>query len=233
MKLLSVQFDKGRLWTFAGIALLALIIRLPLLGDPAPDFDEQLYHLAGVEMLRGHMPYIEVWDRKPFGLFAIYALAALIGGAPPLAYQLLAAMAAALGACQIYTIARRFGDSFASLAAAAIYLIAFPLFAAPSGQSEVFYIPLLLVMLQLTITAWESDTAARALRCALIAMVLGGLAIQIKYTVLPQCAFFGLAMLWRLRQLGARPVQLLGHAATFAAIGIAPTLLVMAGSDRG
>ena len=54
----------------AAIALMALLIRLPGLGDPAPDFDEQLYHLAGVRMLHGYMPYVDIWDRKPFLLFA-------------------------------------------------------------------------------------------------------------------------------------------------------------------
>ena len=225
----KTESNMGRLPIFAFIALLALVIRLPLLGDPAPDFDEQLYHLAGLKMLGGHMPYIDVWDRKPFGLFAIYAFAALIGQGAPIAYQLLAAMAAALGASQVYIIGRRFGDGLACLVAATIYLIAFPLFAAPSGQSEVFYLPLLLAMLQLTLAVYESDAIERALMPALLAMVLGGLAIQIKYTVLPQCALFGGVSLWRLWRLGAKPAQLVKFAASFAAIGIAPTLIVMAG----
>ena len=220
---------KVRPWfIYVAIAALALIIRMPGFGDPAPDFDEQLYHLAGLEMLKGHMPYIDVWDRKPFGLFAIFAFAALIGQGAPISYQLLAAAFAALGASQVYAIGRRFGDMFAALVAATIYLIAFPIFAAPSGQSEVFYIPLLLAMLQLTIKAYERESAESALKQALIAMVIGGFAIQIKYTVLPQCAIFGLAMLWRLWQLGTKPVQLAKHAATFAAIGLVPTLLVVA-----
>jgi len=224
------RWFQARPWfIYVAIAALALLIRMPSFGDPAPDFDEQLYHLAGLEMLKGHMPYIDVWDRKPFGLFAIYAFAALIGHGAPISYQLLAAASAALGASQVYTIGRRFGDMFAGLVAATIYLIAFPLFAAPSGQSEVFYIPLLLAMLQLTIKAYESDTAQGALKQALIAMVLGGLAVQIKYTVLPQCAFFGLAMLWRLWRLGTSPIQLIKHGAIFAMIGLAPTLLVVAG----
>ena len=226
----TMAWSKARPWLiYATILVLAIIIRLPTFGDPAPDFDEQLYHLAGLEMLKGHMPYIAVWDRKPLGLFAIYALAALLSGGLPIGYQIFAALSATLGACQVYTIGRRFGDAFASLVAATIYLIAFPLFAAPSGQSEVFYIPLLLAMLQLTIRMWESDTTDKALRPALVAMLLGGLAVQIKYTVLPQCSFFGLVALWRLWRLGTRPAALVKHAATFAALGLAPTVLVAAG----
>ncbi len=214
---------------FAFITLLAMIVRLPGFGDPAPDFDEQLYHLAGLEMLKGQMPYVDVWDRKPFGLFAIYAFAALIGHGMPISYQFLAAAFAAVGASQVYCIGRRFGDMWASLVAALIYLISFPLFAAPSGQSEVFYIPLLLGMLQLTIAACESGSMEKARKSALIAMLLGGLALQIKYTVLPQCAFFGFAMLWRLHRLGVPPLHLAKNAAIFAGIGLAPTLAVTLG----
>lgn len=213
----------------AVIVLLALAMRMPGFGDARHDYDEQLYHLVGLEMLKGHMPYIDIWDRKPFGLFAIFAFTALVSGGSVLGYQLLAAAAAAVGAIQTYVLGRRFGDPFACLVAAFSYLIVFPLFAAPSAQSEVFYIPLLLGMLQLTIAVCERDTIAAAMRPALAAMALGGIALQIKYTVVPQCLLFGLVILWRFARLGAGPVRLARHAAVFAALGIAPTALVAAG----
>lgn len=60
-------------------------------------------------------------------------------------------------------------------------------------------------------------------------MLLGGLALQVKYTVLPQCLLFGLAALWRLNRLGADGGSLLRHGAIFAALGLAPNLLVTTG----
>ena len=225
----AARIGSARWLVFAVLALAALLIRLPGLGDAAHDFDEQLYHLAGTRMLEDAFPYVEVWDRKPFGLFAIYAFAAALSGGSVMGYQLLAVAFAAIGACQVYVLARRFADMFAGLASAAFYLICFPLFSAPSGQSEVFYLPLLLGMLQLTIAASERTTISAAMKPLLLAMLLGGLALQIKYTVLPQCMLLGIAALWRLRQLGADPRSLAKHGATFASIGLAPTALVAAG----
>lgn len=218
-----------RLQVFLALALVALATRLPGLGDPLHDVDEQLYHLIGVKMLSGQFPYVDLWDRKPFGLFAIYAFSAVITGGTVVGYQLLAAAFAAFGACQIYLIARRFADGYASLISGVFYLVCFPLFNAPQGQSEVFYLPLLLGMLQLTIRAGECTTLAAARRPILLAMLLGGLALQIKYTVLPQCLMFGLVALWRLHRLGADTTALVRDAAIFAALGLAPTALVAAG----
>ena len=76
-----------------GIALLAILVRLPFLGDPAPDYDEQLYSLIGERMLHGDLPYIDLWDRKPFGLFALFAALHWIGGPSPQAYQIAAMFA--------------------------------------------------------------------------------------------------------------------------------------------
>ena len=141
----------------------------------------------------------------------------------------MAAAAAAIGACQTYAIGRRFGDSFACLIAAVLFLISFPLFTAPTAQSEVLYIPLLLGMLQLTLRALDSEAMGEARKAALWAMALGGLALQIKYTVLPQCLLLGPVLLWRLHRLGLPPIKLAAMALAFAALGLAPTLAVTAG----
>jgi hypothetical protein len=93
----------------------------------------------------------------------------------------------------------------------------------------VFYLPLLLGMLHLAVKAAECRDPQAALPTMRLAMLLGGLAIQIKYMALPQCLFFGLVALWQLRRLGESPARLAGHAAGFALIGLAPTLAVAAG----
>lgn len=209
---------------FTAYALTALAIRLPWLGDPATGYDEQLYHLFGVRMLDGDVPYVDLWDRKPVLLFVIFAIGALIGGQSVLGYQALVVLAAAIGAMQSHAIARRLGDWFAAAIAGFLYLLIFPLFDTPMGQAEVFYLPLLLGMVQALIAVFDRDTAASAVRPALLAMILGGLALQIKYTVLPHCLFAGLAALWRFRQMGADWRALIRHGALFALAGLAPTL---------
>ena len=51
-----------------------------MLGYPLIHIDEQFYLLVGDGMLSGSLPYVDVWDRSPIGLFVIYALAALGAG---------------------------------------------------------------------------------------------------------------------------------------------------------
>ena len=62
----------------------------------------------------------------------------------------------------------------------------------------------------------------RAERRALYAMLLAGTALQIKYSVLPQCLFLGLAALWHFRKQS--PSQFVARGACLALVGLSPTL---------
>ena len=81
-----------------GIAVLLLLVALAIrawdFGNPVIDADEQYYLLVGDHMLHGAVPYIDLWDRKPIGLFALFAAIRLLPGDGILAYQLLATAAA-------------------------------------------------------------------------------------------------------------------------------------------
>ena len=62
------------LWLLA----LALFTRLGTLGDPNFWEDEQLFRYIGKAILDGAVPYVDVWDRKPPGLFLLFALFAAV-----------------------------------------------------------------------------------------------------------------------------------------------------------
>ena len=161
-------------------------------GDPVADFDEQLYSFIGWRMTYGELPFADWWDRKPFGLFAIFGLAHALLGPGPLAYQLVSAGFALASAALTYRLARLLASRSSATIAAAIQTMLMCAYASYSAQSEVFFLPLLLGMASLLIDTAHPRFTARAL----VAMLLGGLALQVKYTVLPQCAFFGLWALW-------------------------------------
>src|SRR5438105_7787477 len=57
----------------SGIAMViaTLVIRAVALGQPEVDVDEQYYLLVGSRMFHGVIPYVDIWDRKPIGLFLI------------------------------------------------------------------------------------------------------------------------------------------------------------------
>lgn len=213
-----------RLW-LAAMALLTLATRLPYLGHPSSDYDEQLYSLIGQGILDGKVPFVDMWDRKPPGLFLLFALFHKLGGPGPLAYQIPALLACLWGAWLTYRLGCRIGEKPAAGAAAALYPVLMALYGSHSGQSEVFYVPLTLAMAELLLCAEAAPEMRRTLVLSLAAMLIGGLALQIKYTVLPSCLLFGGLALLMLRRKGASWALSGASAALFGLMGLAPTLL--------
>jgi len=206
------------------IFLLAFTIatRALFFGSPVAEFDEQLYSLIGWRMTQGELPYVDLWDRKPFGLFALFALAHTIFGLGPIAFQIVGSMFSFAGALLVYALAKPLVDRVTAVIGGALYLLLLAVYGSGSGQSEVFYIPMALAMLWL-VRDWHRPDATRR---AALAMLIGGLALQIKYTVLPQCLFFGgYALLGEWRR-EANPARLLVRVTQFAFLGLLPTTLV-------
>jgi hypothetical protein len=88
------------------------------------------------------------------------------------------------------------------------------------GQSELFFAAPALAM------AWLLLTRKGSLRSLCLAMALGGLAIQIKYSVAPFCALCGAVALWQRWNVHRSPGRLAAEAVLFALLGLAPTLAV-------
>lgn len=207
------------------LAGFTLIVRGVWFGDPNADIDEQLYSLIGSAMLEGKVPFVDLWDRKPWGLFALFALAHALGGPGPLAYQALAAVFTLAGAVMTFVLARPLAARWTAAGAGLLTVVLAALYGAHSANSEVFFIPMMLAMAALV----RDPDHPRARLRALAAMLIGGTALQIKYTVLPQCLFFGLWALWGEYRCGSRPARLAGQAALFGLLGLLPTALVGAG----
>lgn len=218
----GAHLRRGMLGPLAVLILVILATRALWFGDPVADSDEQIYSLIGWRMTHGDLPFVEVWDRKPFGLFAIFALAHWLFGPGPLAYQLVASLAALAGAMLVFDLAKPLVDRLSATIAATLYLMLMALYGSHSGQSEIFHAPIMLAMLWLVRDGRPSDGPKRAA----LAMLLGGLALQIKYTVLPQCLFFGAYALYRQWRAGAAPMRLAKLGALFALLGMLPTALV-------
>ncbi len=217
-----VRLSRGNVWPMVVLALVALATRALWFGDPVADFDEQLYSLIGWRMTHGDLPYVDLWDRKPFGLFAIYAFAHWLFGPGPAAYQIVAGASAIAGAILVYALSLELVDRVSATIAGALYLMLMAAYGSYSGQSEIFHVPLMLAMLWLVRNPARPDAGRRAL----IAMLVGGLALQVKYTVLPQCLFFGVYALYGRWRAGSSAPELARLAALFAFLGVLPTIAV-------
>src|SRR5271168_2846811 len=75
---------------FFGLLASALLVRAQTFNNPVLGFDEQFYLLVGDRMLDGAVPYVDIFDRKPIGLFLIYAAIRELGGDGFIQYKLVA-----------------------------------------------------------------------------------------------------------------------------------------------
>ena len=117
----------------------ALLTRFQQFGNPIVHIDEQFYLLVGDRMLSGAIPYVDIWDRKPIGLFLIYAAIRELGGSGIIQYQLVATGFAIATALVVERLALRLAGTRGSMLAAILYLLWIPLLTGVGGQSPVFY----------------------------------------------------------------------------------------------
>ncbi|QQV78596.1 hypothetical protein H5J25_08295 [Sphingomonas aliaeris] len=211
----------------ASLVIAALLIRMRDFGNPVIHVDEQFYLLVGDRMLHGALPYVDIWDRKPVGLFLIFAAIRFLPGDGILAYQIVASLFAAATAWLVHRGAARLGArSGGAFAAALAYLLWLSLLSGRGGQSPVFYN---LFVTAAAILTLRLPTLSRPRAIALngaAACLLAGLAIQTKYTPAVEGAFFGLAHLLYLRRAGASVVTCALSATLWILLAIAPTALV-------
>jgi 4-amino-4-deoxy-L-arabinose transferase-like glycosyltransferase len=218
------------LWLPILLLIVTLLARAQTFGNPVIEFDEQFYRVMGERMLHGAVPYIDIWDRKPLGLFLIYALAAMIGGAHALAYQLVAVLFVTLTALTIHAMARRLCTGWRGpLVAAILYILWLNLLQGEGGQSSVFYaLPVCAAALLVLRQAAGERPAGTLLRDGALAMLLIGLAAQIKYTVVLEGGYFGLILLFAGWQRRMGLAKLAGFALIWIALVILPTLFAWA-----
>ena len=205
------------------IVAVAVATRIVSWWNPVAHVDDQFYLLAGTELLNGHWPYIDVWDRKPLGLFLLYAGIASIGGGTILGLNLVATAFAASTAIVVRQIALRFARPLGALLAALTYLFVLPLYGGQNGQSPVFYNLLISGSMLLLLRA--SERRGTILPSAFLAMLLCGLAMTIKQTSFVEGAFFGLAYLWLMHKSAMRPMAIVGTGLAMVTVALAPTAL--------
>ncbi|GAA0676204.1 hypothetical protein GCM10009102_30760 [Sphingomonas insulae] len=202
---------------------MAVIARAQTFGNPVVGFDEQFYLLVGDRMLHGAIPYVDIFDRKPIGLFLIFAAARAMGGDGFLQYKLVALVFVVVTALLIHGIARRRAGPFAATLAAIAYILWLNFMEGEGGQSPVFY-NLPMVAAAALILGVRGDPT----RNGAGAMLLVGIALQIKYSVVAEGLFFGcwlIALAWRAGQRGARLARSI---AIWIGLAMLPTLAAFA-----
>lgn len=217
-------FALGNAATAGLILIVTLAVRVAALGNPVIGFDEQFYLLVGDRMLHGALPYVDIFDRKPIGLFLIYAAARLLGGEGFVEYKLVAALFVAATAFGIYWTARRHVAWFGAVFAAILYILWLNFMEGEGGQTPVFYNLFMIGAGALLLSAVPRPGGLIAKGTA--ALLLVGLALQVKYSVVLEGVYFGCAFLLLARRHGVSWGRTMLFAAAMVALALLPTALV-------
>jgi len=213
-------------WALYALFVLVIVaLQATTFGDTNRHADETFYFLVGQRMHEGVLPYVEVWDRKPFGLFAFYYLIAAVSHSV-LAYQLVACLLAGAAALLIARMVERQAGLAGGVLAGLSYLLVSGPFEGGTGQTPDIYNPLIAGAALLI--ARELPQLLRGIVRPGVpaAMALCGLALTIKQTALFESAYFGLTVLLCLHHAGLPGRQLARVATVFMLIGALPTLVI-------
>ena len=199
----------------------ALAARVATFGNPVVHVDEEFYFFTGHAMWQGAWPFVDVWDRKPIGLFLLYALPAAFGFPAGIwAYQAMALASVVATGWLIARMAERLGWGAGATAAGIAYILWLDVLGGQGGQAPVFY------NLPMIGAAWlilESD--ARGSRMpGLGAMALVGVVLQIKYSAVFEGMVFGLWLLGAEWRRSRSPLALIPYGMALIVIALAPTL---------
>jgi hypothetical protein len=211
-------------WPILVIIAVTFAVRGVTFGNPVLDFDEQLYLLVGDRMLQGQLPYVDLWDRKPIGLFLFYAGIRLLGGDGIVQYQVVAALMVVATSTIIWIMGRRVAGTKAALVAALSYILFLNPFHGLGGQTPVLYNLFMAIGAWACLRANDSDDPRRIFPLALLAMAMSGIAIQFKYTPVVEGILFGCYFLYRLHGSGLSLSRLATAASAMILVALAPTL---------
>ncbi len=205
----------------------AIAVRAIAFGNPVVHVDEEFYLLTAQRMLEGALPYVDIWDRKPIGLFLIYLPAAALGPWVGLwVYQAMALASVVLTALLIMRLAERSGWGQGGLVAGLLYLFMLGFGDGQSGQAPVFYNLMTAGAMVLAVPCAASAACGRLRRARAIgAMALIGAALQVKYSVLFEGMFLGLWLLWREHRLGRAPWRIGVFGMELVGVAMVPTFL--------
>ncbi|WP_174285588.1 hypothetical protein [Sphingomonas bacterium] len=213
-----------RAWwrTLAILLLVAIAARARTFGNPIIQVDEEFYLLMARAMWRGALPYVDIWDRKPIGLFLVYMPAAPWSPQTGVyVYQAMALAAVVATAAPIVRLARIAGWSRGALMAGVLYILWIDLADGQGGQSPVFYNALMAGAVALVAGA----VPERRRRAGVLAMALVGCALQVKYSALFEGVWIGLWLMWDEHRVTRSIGRAIGYGAVLCTVALVPTML--------
>ncbi len=190
------------------LVLGVVCVRLPFFDYTVLSVDESVYLMIGSGMRHGLIPYVDIIDRKPIGIFLIFAAADALFTDPLFGVRIFGALFTIAGSWMIARIGQRFLGlgPVAGMLAGLLYSTYALLFYGDSGQTPVFFMPFVILgggLVLRELRRIRRGTAPDVARLGFAGLALG-LSLQIKYSTFFECVFFGGMLLyttWQFRAL--------------------------------
>ncbi len=128
------------------IGLLVIAIRAPLMDLPL-ERDEGEYAYIAWRMTLGETPYLDWFDQKPPGIFAVYRLAISLADNSVVAIRALAALFSAVSSIALFYLVRALLGAGAGLMSALLlaFLSADQMIQGSIANKELFMLPFIIV----------------------------------------------------------------------------------------
>ncbi|MGA3284779.1 MAG: glycosyltransferase family 39 protein [Verrucomicrobiota bacterium] len=168
---------KSILFTVAGLVLLTVALRAPLLNLPF-ERDEGEYAYVAWRMEHNELPYRDWIDRKPPGIFWVYWLGLSLPLEPVRAAHLMGLLFSAGSAVALFFLASRFMSRFGAGTAAALFalLSADPMAQGIAANTELFML-LPLILSQIVFLSATTNDRHRTPLIVLVGVLTGIAAI--------------------------------------------------------
>jgi 4-amino-4-deoxy-L-arabinose transferase-like glycosyltransferase len=225
--------------------MIALVVglALPTLLYPLGR-DQGMYANIGAAILRGGLPYVDMWDIKPPPIYYLYALSMALFGQTPLGVRMLDLLLVPLGMWGLMLLGARIAGERVGQWAALLYgVFYFSDQFANLAQSDSL---VTVFMIWAALASWQAATATPGGRAALgYAAACGALCGVIVWFKQYQAFFVAALVLWQIVQRWGQRRALVREAVAFtlggvltggglliyfAAIGIIPEMLIVAQS---
>lgn len=181
------------------ICLLPILLYLPFMSAPF-ERDEGVYATIADGMLKGQVPYRDLFDNKPPIVFVWYAVGFLLFGEQVAAPRIVAAVLLSITTLSLYAQVRMLFPRGVAYLAAALFALSTGLpYVALHANTEAY----MLLPLVLSLLAFTTAIKTSRLRWFLVSGIFGGLAILTKQVaVWNLLALGGMALWWSWRKSG-------------------------------
>ncbi|MEM1169405.1 MAG: glycosyltransferase family 39 protein [Cyanobacteria bacterium P01_H01_bin.35] len=171
-----------KLIIFLAFLLLSFFLRFWTLFVSVLDKDESIYILAADSLLNSNLPYIEIWDNKPPGIFILFSLTMLILGNSIVSIRILSIIATTFTSYFLYRIGAaidaKYGEKI-GLLAGSLYAIFSLHNDGAAANAEILFAPFVTGAFVLLF----QDRKFSNIKVFLIGLILG-IGMQIKYLVI-------------------------------------------------